>query len=103
MSRPRVDLQTILEQILGSKQVYFQRPASQKLSYPAIIYSLSDKVPDYADNKKYLMMTRYQIKVISQDSTNTFADDILEQLPFSSFDRRYVADNLYHDVLNVYF
>lgn len=103
MSRPRVDLHMILETILGSKQVYFQRPASQKLVYPAIIYSLSDKVPEYADNKKYISMNRYQVKVISQDSTNTFADDILEELPFSSFDRRYVADNLYHDVLDVYF
>ena len=40
--RNRLDLQKIFEDILGSKNVYFQPPESLKMKYPAIRYSLDD-------------------------------------------------------------
>lgn len=99
----RAILQTELEEILGSDQVYFQRPESTKLKYPAIVYSLSDKVHEPADNKKYLLTNKYTVTVMSTRSTNTIADDILRHFQYSSFDRRFVNDNLYHDVITVFF
>lgn len=42
MSKSRIDFQHLLEEILGSPHVYFQPPATVKLEYPAIIYSLDN-------------------------------------------------------------
>ena len=35
----RLELQTKFENILGSRNVYFQPPASVQMRYPAIVYS----------------------------------------------------------------
>lgn len=35
----RLDLQTFLEELLESKNVYFQPPESVKMKYPAIVYA----------------------------------------------------------------
>ena len=52
MSR-RLDLQKELEILLGINQVYFQPPATIKLSYPCIIYSIGIGNAKYANNKTY--------------------------------------------------
>ena len=98
----RLDLQRQLEEILGSKYVYFQPPESIKLNYPCIIYSLSDIYARNADDMHYSMQKAYNIMVISRDPDNTIAESILE-LPKTRFDRRYVVDNLYHDILTLYY
>lgn len=40
MAKSRIDLQYLLENILGSRHVYFQPPETVKMNYPAIVYSL---------------------------------------------------------------
>lgn len=98
----RTDLQAKLERILGSRNVYYQPPESVKMNYPAIVYSRSDINSKYADNKSYLRTNRYEIIVIDKRPDNDATDKILE-LPLSSFDRHYTADNLHHDVLTLYY
>ena len=98
----RLDLQNRFEEILGSKHVYFQPPESVKLKYPCIIYSLSDIYTRNADDQHYSMQKSYTVTVISRDPDNTIAQEILK-LRRSRFDRRYVADNLYHDILTLYY
>ena len=34
----RLELQSKLEEILGSRQVYYQPPETVKMEYPAIVY-----------------------------------------------------------------
>lgn len=98
----RQDLQHLLEEILGSTNVYFQPPETIKLKYPCIIYSLSDIYARSADDLHYSMQKAYNIMIISRDPDNTIAESILE-LPKTRFDRRYVAENLYHDILTLYY
>lgn len=98
----RLELHQKLVTILGSEHVYFQPPASIRMTYPAIVYSLDKITTTKADNKNYLKHNRYQIQYISRNPENTVVDDILE-LPYASYDRRFVVDNLYHDNLDVYF
>ena len=98
----RLQLHQVLVTILGSENVYFQPPKSIQMRYPAIVYSLDDIRTPKADNKTYLKHKRYQVQYISRNPENTVIDDILE-LPYSSFDRRLVVDNLYHDNFDVYF
>ncbi len=98
----RQDLQSRFEEILGSKYVYFQPPESIKLKYPCIIYSLADIYTRNADDRHYSMQKVYTVSVISRDPDNTIAETILE-MPKTRFDRRYVVDNLYHDILTLYY
>lgn len=98
----RLDLQRRFENILESKNVYYQPPESIKLKYPCIIYSLSDIYARNADDMHYSMQKAYTVTVISRDPDNTIAESIL-RFPRTRFDRRYVVDNLYHDILTLYY
>lgn len=98
----RIELQTSLEQLLGSRQVYYQSPGSLKMEYPAIVYSKSKIQITRANNSIYSKRTRYEIIVIDTRPDNPVIDKILS-LPYCSYDRQYKADNLNHDVLTLYF
>lgn len=97
----RIELQTLLEKLLGSREVYYQSPGDNDMNYPAIKYEKSDINTKYADNMKYSNMKQYQIIVIDRLPDNPVIEQILK-LPYSSFDRHYKADNLNHDVINLF-
>ena len=61
--RSRLELQTKLEEISGTKHVYFMPPTSLKMEYPAIRYTREKIDTRNADNKKYISMTRYNVIV----------------------------------------
>ena len=98
----RTDLQVVLEQLLGSSNVYFQPPSNIQLIYPCIIYERSYLNTTFADNKLYSLNKRYSLTVIDRDPDSTIVDKVIN-LPMCSFDRHYVSDNLNHDVFNLYF
>ncbi len=98
----RVELQSLLEELLGSNNVYYQPPETTKMSYPAIKYSKQDIRSTYANNRKYSMRDCYQLIVIAKLPDNPVIKKLLE-LPYCSYDRYYVADNLNHDVLTIYY
>lgn len=100
--RSRIDLQTVLEGILGSRNVYFQPPASVKMSYPAIIYSRKNFDNRYANDSIYKQMTAYEIIVIDKNPDSDLVQKMVG-LQYCSFDRHYEADNLNHDVFTLYF
>lgn len=98
----RLELHETLCTILGSRNVYFQPPTSIQMKYPCLVYELDYIDVPKADDKGYLKNRRYAIKYISRNPENTIVDALLE-LPYCSFDRRFIADNLYHDCLDLYF
>lgn len=98
----RIKLQTKLEKLLNSKNVYYQPPENLKMEYPAIRYSRSRIDSRYANNIKYSKLTRYELIVIDKRPNNKVIDDILD-LPYSSHDRHYVSNNLHHDVITLYY
>lgn len=97
----RLKLHEILCELLGSNNVYYQPPESVKMDYPCIRYSKSKIDTKYADNKKYISKTRYEIVVIDRMPDNAVIDKLLE-LPYCSHERTYISDNLNHDVLTIY-
>ena len=99
----RLKLHEELIKILGSSNVKFQPPESVKLSYPCIRYFKSNVDAKRANNSVYMTTDRYEIIVIGLDPDNDIADRILRHFPMCSYDRRYVKDNLYHDVLTLYY
>ena len=98
----RLDLHEKLKELLGSKEVYYQPPNNVKMDYPAIRYSLNDVFTHKADDSTYAKKKEYQIIVIDRTPDHPVIDKILD-LPYSSYDRHYVSDNLNHDVISLYF
>jgi len=98
----RLDLQRMLEELLGSKNVYYQPPASVTMKYPAIVYSKSSIDDKYANDKSYSRSRSYELIVIAEKPDNDVIDRLLD-LPYCRWVRHYVADRLHHDVLTIYY
>lgn len=100
MNSLRLDLQSTLEEILGSNKVYYQPPA--RVDYPCIIYDKSDYALEFANDKRYKTATEYIITVIGKEADNEEICYKLMDLPYCNFDRRFISDNLYHDVFTLF-
>ena len=98
----RVDLQNVLEKILGSRNVYYQPPESLKMSYPAIVYSRKTIDNSYANNSVYKQNYAYEITVIDKNPDSEIVNKI-SKLPTCRFDRHFKSDNLNHDVFTLYY
>jgi hypothetical protein len=98
----RLDLQALLEDLLGSQNVYYQPPESVKMNYPAIVYALKDIENTFADNGVYLSNHKYLVTVIDKNPDSSFID-IVAKLPTCQFVRHYKSDNLNHYVFTLYF
>ena len=98
----RLDLQSLLEELLENRNVYYQPPESIKMQYPAIRFSKKRIDSKYANNAKYSMRDCYELTVISRTPDHPVIKKLLA-LPYCSYDRPYVAYNLNHDVLTIYY
>jgi hypothetical protein len=97
---PRLQLHQLLETFV--EHVYFQPPVNVQLQYPCIIYNRDFADTKFADGKPYNHMLRYMVMVIDPDPDSEIPNKVA-MLPMSLFNRFYTADNLNHDVYNVYF
>lgn len=97
---PRLDLQMLLETIVPN--VYFQPPTNVQLVYPCIVYERDSGDTKFADDKPYSHTVRYQIVVIDRDPDSPILAQIAA-LPMCLFNRFYSADNLNHNVYNLFF
>ena len=98
----RLELHEKFCEILGSRNVYFQPPASVRLNYPAIIYFRKDIDNRYADDLVYKQDAAYDVTVIDRNPDSEIVVKV-SQLPTCRFDRHYNADNLNHDVFTLYY
>lgn len=98
----RLKLQELLEQILGSSEVYFQPGAQVTMDYPAIVYNVDNLGTEWADNLAYKQDVEYQVVVIHRDPDNEVWREV-GRLPKSSFQRSEVVGNLNHYYFNVSF
>lgn len=98
----RLNLQSLLENILGTRNVYFDPPESVKMQYDAIRYSRSKIVNTFANDTVYKQDNRYEVVAIYRDPDSELPGKI-SRLPRCTHDRHYVADNLHHDVFTLYY
>lgn len=101
--KTRIQLHEKLLALFGSYRIYFQPPPTIKMEYPAIVYVLSDAHQLQADNTNYRITKRYTLTFIHRDPDIDLMDDMLSAFELCSFDRRFVNDNLYHDVYSLYY
>lgn len=98
----RLELHAELCGIMNGSNVYFQPPDGLRLQYPCIVYSLDRVETDHADNMPHHHRKKYQVTLIDRDPESE-ALMKLADLPTSSHNRRFVSDNLYHDVFTIYY
>ena len=96
----RIELQTLLESILGSRNVYFQPPANIHMRYPAIVYERDKIANASANNSVYMQRTSYSVTVIDEDPDSEIVQKI-SLLPTIEHIQHFESDNLNHDVFTL--
>lgn len=95
------ELQSTFEELLGSRNVYYNPPESVRMRYDAIVFSRSRINNTFANNYVYGQSYQYEVTVITEDPDAEIVDKI-SKLPMCSFDRHFVSDNLHHNVFTLY-
>lgn len=98
----RVELQSLLEEVLGSRNVYFQPPSDIHMKYPAIVYARSRIANDHANDDAYRQSLSYELTVIDANPDSEIVTKI-SKLPMCRHDRHFTSDNLNHDVFTIYY
>ena len=98
----RLSLHELLSNKLGSQNVYFQPPENKKLIYDCIVYKIDGLDQTYADNMMYTKQRRYIVMHMFRHVENELIYN-LTNIPYCRFIRRYVVDNLYHDIYEIYY
>lgn len=98
----RLKLQTLLETILGSEEVYFQPGRNVTMDYPCIVYNVDGLDTQWADNLAYKQDVEYQVVVIDRDPDNSTWRAV-GALPKCSFQRSEIVENLNHYYFNLSF
>lgn len=70
--------------------------------FPCIVYSLDSEKSIFANNSKYVNVLRYQVTVIDADPDSPIPGQV-GLLPMCLFDTRFVVNNQYHTVYNLYY
>lgn len=96
----RLDLQILLKTL--SDHVYFQPSENANMEYDCIVYNRDNSRTIFADNFPYRTKKRYQVTAIVKDPDSDLPDKI-EALASCTFNRSFVADQLYHFVFNLFF
>jgi hypothetical protein len=99
----RLELQSKFEELLGSRNVYFQPPSSISMKYDAIRYKLSGKDLKRANNRIYGSINRYDGVIITKNPDSTLPDRLLDSFEMVSFGSPYTADNLNHFPFTIYY
>lgn len=97
----RFYLQTLFEEILGSRNVYFDPPETVKIQYDAIIYRRKKIDNAFANNSVYKQDNCYEVIVISRNPESDVLGRI-SKLSMCTHDRHYVVNDLHHDAFTIY-
>lgn len=102
MYRTSSDFQAFLEAKLGTRNVYFQQPASVQMKYPAFRFNISDITNQHADNIHYFQRTAYNLTYITEDADDPMVQEIAKW-QYCKYDRWYASGNLNHYVYTIFF
>lgn len=104
----RIQLHTLLCGILGCPErgdacrAYFSLRPARKSSTPASSTSEAKSAPSTPDNAPYRLLDRYQVTAIYKNPDSDLPHR-LAMLPMCAHDRHFTADNLNHDIFNLYY
>ena len=96
-------LREVLQDTVGDVHIYFDPPNGSQIVYPCIIYEKDTSDHKYADNYTYRFVQAYQVKFISKKPDNEVVAALQKKFQNCKYGRHYVADNLHHDVVLIYY
>lgn len=97
----RLGLQAQLVELLGTQNVYFQPPATIKMSYPCIVYQLEDFFVTNADDIMYNHKNRYQLTYIDRNPDSDIPLQ-LQAMEYCDLASTFITDGLNHYVFTLY-
>lgn len=86
----------------AAPHVYFQPSNNLQMEFPCITYERAAGDSKFAGNQTYLFFKRYTVTVIDSDPDSPIVDAVAA-LPGSRHSTFFVANQLNHDVFDVYF
>lgn len=101
VKKRRLKLQRILESYCN--KVYFQPGANVTLTYPCIVYHVSDVSVDKADNLGYKSDIGYDVTYITRDVDSDIPIKMITEIPTSFFKASFISDNLNHTIFTTYY
>ena len=99
----RLELQTELEDLLGSRNVYFQPPTNLMMKYPCIRYAGGGVDAKRANDHLYNYTNRYEGVIIDPNPDSDIAINMLQHFQMCSLGQPYAADNLNHFPFTLYY
>jgi hypothetical protein len=95
------ELQATFEELLESRNVYYNPPESVEMHYDAIVFKRSSINNRFANDSVYMQSHFYTVTTITIDPDAPIIDKI-SKLPNCVFEASYVADNLYHNRFRIH-
>lgn len=95
------ELQAKFQELLGSRNVYYNPPESVRMNYDAIVFKRNSIDNKFANDSVYMQSYYYTVTTITDDPDAPIIDKI-SKLPRCSFETSYIADNLYHNRFKLY-
>ena len=99
--RDRLTIQSELETLLGSRNVYYDPPPSFKLKYDCFVYELRRMDRKLADNHKYLLTPIYQVTYITKNPDSPLIMELARKMNWN-FMNSFTKDNLHHFVYEIF-
>ena len=99
----RLQLQSKLEEVIGSRNVYFQPPETMRLEYPCIVYFKKALPVNYANNKIYKKKQSYTLTYVDKNPDSEMPNTILHAFSFIRTDSYYRSEGLNHTKFTLYF
>ena len=73
------------------------------MKYPCIVYSRSTDFATHSNDRFYFATKRYDLTLIGFKVTDETCDRIRDYFPMSEITQHYVADNLNHTKIKIYY
>lgn len=97
----REEFHSLLKELLGSDQVFFQPPTNTQMAYPAIVYNRAKTDKRYAGNRPFRINERFTVTLICRAPNKELFNKLI-QLPMCSHSTSFAANNLNHDVFDIF-
>lgn len=97
LERRSQELQATFEELLGSRNVYYNPPESVVMEYDAIVFSRSTINNTFANDSVYVQLpSTFEVTTITRDPDAPIIEKV-SMMPRCKFVTSYVADNLHHN------
>lgn len=99
----RLELQQKFEDILGTRNVYFQPPETLSMKYPCIVYFKDTVATSFANNKLYKYKQGYTVTYIDEDPDSEIPFNIIKTFEYSRINSFYRSEGLNHTKLTIFY